>query len=197
MTDGPAAMLKALMAAFLLAWTPNVALAQSSGEIAAYQRATTAMRSGDWRAALLTAESASPVARDIIEWHRLRNGGGDFDAVQRFLERNPDWPGLKLLRRRGEAKLPLGARADEVIAYFRPEPPQTGAVKPALPLDRESDFDTPHLNNIYDSAPYLHNGIAETLEEIWTRFNPYDEHGVTNDLTKDELNHLIEYLKTL
>jgi len=28
-------------------------------------------------------------------------------------------------------------------------------------LDGESEFDTPHLSNIYDSAPYLHNGIAE------------------------------------
>jgi YVTN family beta-propeller protein len=64
-------------------------------------------------------------------------------------------------------------------------------------LDREAAFDVPHLNNIYDSAPYLHNGIAETLEEIWTRFNPYDQHGVTNDMTKDQLNDLIEYLKTL
>ncbi|MHC4394223.1 MAG: multiheme c-type cytochrome [Planctomycetota bacterium] len=64
-------------------------------------------------------------------------------------------------------------------------------------LDRESDFDTPHLSNIYDSAPYLHNGIAETLEEIWTRYNPYDQHGVTNDMTKDQLNDLIEYIKTL
>jgi YVTN family beta-propeller protein len=64
-------------------------------------------------------------------------------------------------------------------------------------LDQESEFDTPHLNNIYDSAPYLHNGIAETLEEIWTRYNPYDLHGVTNDMTKDQLNDLIEYLKTL
>ncbi len=66
-----------------------------------------------------------------------------------------------------------------------------------MPLDRESRFDAPHLNNIYDSAPYLHNGIAPTLEEIWTRFNPYDQHGVTNDMTKDQLNDLIEYLKTL
>jgi len=66
-----------------------------------------------------------------------------------------------------------------------------------MPLDRESDFDVPHLNNIYDSAPYLHNGIAETLEEIWTRYNPDDRHGVTNDMTKDQLNDLIEYLKTL
>jgi cytochrome c peroxidase len=65
------------------------------------------------------------------------------------------------------------------------------------PLDQEAEFDTPHLNNIYDSAPYLHNGIAETLEEIWTRYNPYDRHGVTNDMTKDQLNDLIEYLKTL
>ncbi len=66
-----------------------------------------------------------------------------------------------------------------------------------FPMDKDSQFDTPHLSNIYDSAPYLHNGIAETLEEIWTRYNPYDTHGVTNDMTKDQLNDLIEYIKTL
>jgi len=63
--------------------------------------------------------------------------------------------------------------------------------------DRDGEFDTPHLNNIYDSAPYLHNGMAQTLEQIWTVFNPDDRHGVTNDMTKDQLNDLIEYLKTL
>jgi YVTN family beta-propeller protein len=63
--------------------------------------------------------------------------------------------------------------------------------------DENSIFDTPHLLNIYDSAPYLHNGIANTLEEIWTLYNPEDKHGVTNDMTKDQLNDLIEYLKTL
>jgi YVTN family beta-propeller protein len=65
------------------------------------------------------------------------------------------------------------------------------------PSDRQGKFDTPHLNNIYDSAPYLHDGIANTLEEIWTVHNPYDTHGYTNDMTKDQLNDLIEYLKTL
>jgi YVTN family beta-propeller protein len=63
--------------------------------------------------------------------------------------------------------------------------------------DKDREFDTPHLNNIYDSAPYLHNGVAETLEEIWTRYNPEDKHGTTNDLTKDQLNDLIEYIRTL
>jgi cytochrome c peroxidase len=64
-------------------------------------------------------------------------------------------------------------------------------------FDRQGRFDTPHLNNIYDSAPYLHNGMAPTLEEIWTVYNPDDRHGLTNDMTKDQLNDLIEYLKTL
>ena len=66
-----------------------------------------------------------------------------------------------------------------------------------LLYDTDGEFDVPHLNNIYDSAPYLHNGMAPTLEEIWTRFNPHDQHGRTNDMTKDQLNDLIEYLKTL
>ncbi len=74
---------------------------------------------------------------------------------------------------------------------------QTFDVGTRQTLDRQAKFDVPHLNNIYDSAPYLHNGMAATLEEIWTVFNPRDTHGMTNDLTKDQLNDLIEFLKTL
>ncbi len=63
--------------------------------------------------------------------------------------------------------------------------------------DRSPLVDTAHLTNVVNSAPYLHDGSAHSLEEIWTVFNPNDTHGVTNDLSKDELNDLIEYLKTL
>jgi hypothetical protein len=58
-------------------------------------------------------------------------------------------------------------------------------------------FDTPHLNNIYASAPYLHDGRAATLEEIWTKFGKTDKHGRVNDMTKNELNDLVDYLKSL
>ena len=57
-------------------------------------------------------------------------------------------------------------------------------------------LDTPQLTNIALTAPYLHDGTATSLEEIWTVYNPHDQHGRTNDLTKDELNDLIEYLRT-
>jgi YVTN family beta-propeller protein len=64
-------------------------------------------------------------------------------------------------------------------------------------VDRSPVIDVPQLPDVAYSAPYLHDGSARSLEEIWTLFNPKDQHGVTNDLTKDELNDLIEYLKTL
>jgi cytochrome c peroxidase len=65
------------------------------------------------------------------------------------------------------------------------------------PSDRSPLIDVPQLKNVALTAPYLHDGSARTLEEIWTVFNPKDTHGVTNDLAKDELNDLIEFLKTL
>lgn len=63
------------------------------------------------------------------------------------------------------------------------------------PSDNSGIFKTPQLTNIEMTAPYLHDGSARTLEEIWTIYNPEDKHGRTNDLAKDELNDLIEYLR--
>jgi len=62
--------------------------------------------------------------------------------------------------------------------------------------DNSGLLKAPPLTNIALTAPYLHDGSARTLEEIWTVYNPDDKHGRTNDLTKDELNDLIEYLRT-
>jgi cytochrome c peroxidase len=100
-------------------------------------------------------------------------------------------------RKNDGSEIPVGNRC--ITCHFPPLYTDRGKhdVGSKNWLDRHGVFDVPHLNNIYDSAPYLHNGEADTLEEIWTRFNPYDTHGVTNDMTKDQLNDLIEYLKTL
>ncbi len=57
-------------------------------------------------------------------------------------------------------------------------------------------FDTPHLTNIYASAPYLHDGRAKTLEEIWTLYGTDDKHGYVNDMSKSDLNDLVNYLKS-
>ncbi len=58
-------------------------------------------------------------------------------------------------------------------------------------------FDTPHLNNIWASPPYLHDGRAKTLEEIWTLYGKDDKHGLTSDMTKIDLNDLIDFLRSI
>lgn len=62
--------------------------------------------------------------------------------------------------------------------------------------DSPTLFDAPNLNNVYESAPYLHDGSAATLEEIWTKFNDHDKHGFANDMTKNQLNDMVEYMKS-
>jgi YVTN family beta-propeller protein len=70
-------------------------------------------------------------------------------------------------------------------------------VASATQHDTSGLFDIPQLDRVYEDAPYLHNGEALSLEEIWTVYNNKDTHGVTSDMSKEQLNDLIEFLKTL
>ena len=63
--------------------------------------------------------------------------------------------------------------------------------------DTSGLIDVPQLDRVYERPPYLHSGEALSLEELWTVYNPADKHGVTSDMSKEELNDLIEFLKTL
>jgi YVTN family beta-propeller protein len=67
----------------------------------------------------------------------------------------------------------------------------------AAKYDTSGMFDVPQLDRIYEKPPYLHNGEARSLEEIWTIYNRADKHGVTSDMSKEQLNDLVEFLKTL
>jgi hypothetical protein len=65
------------------------------------------------------------------------------------------------------------------------------------PRDSTTSFDVPHLTGIGRKAPFLHDGRARSLEEIWTLPGVEDLHGVVTDLNKTELNDLIEFLRSL
>ncbi len=65
------------------------------------------------------------------------------------------------------------------------------------PRDDGGAFDVPHLTGIGSKAPYLHDGRARTLEEIWTAPGVGDSHGVMTDLNKADLNDLVEFLRGL
>ena len=63
--------------------------------------------------------------------------------------------------------------------------------------DLNRPFDTPTLREVWRTAPYLYDGRAATLEEIFTKFNRGDRHGITSNLSSKELKELVLYLKTL
>jgi YVTN family beta-propeller protein len=63
--------------------------------------------------------------------------------------------------------------------------------------DAGRPFDTPSLSEIWRTAPYLYDGRAATLEEVFTIYNADDKHGFTKKLSKEELDALILYVNTL
>ncbi|MEM8591070.1 MAG: transglycosylase SLT domain-containing protein [Pseudomonadota bacterium] len=102
---------------------PSLAVAQ---EAAALKRALAAQAAGDWARAVAEARGAGPLARDVIEWHRLRAREGTFTEARAFLERRADWPGLPLLRARSEGSIERSASARDVISFFAVQLPRTG-----------------------------------------------------------------------
>ncbi len=58
-------------------------------------------------------------------------------------------------------------------------------------------FDTPTLVGIYRTAPYLHHGKAATLREVLVEQNRNDKHGRTSHLKPNEVDDLVEFLKSL
>ena len=64
-------------------------------------------------------------------------------------------------------------------------------------LPEGQTIDVPHLSGAYDSAPYLHDGRAATLEEIFQKHNPTARHGHADQLTETEFKAVLEYVREL
>ncbi|MFD3188670.1 transglycosylase SLT domain-containing protein [Sedimentitalea sp. HM32M-2] len=100
---------------------PGAALADEAARLTGVFQA---LRKGDWAEARATAGQPGSLARDIVEWHRLRAGLGDAAEVSDFLSRRADWPGLAWLRRKSESAMDVLPDA-ELLAFYADEPPQS------------------------------------------------------------------------
>lgn len=88
----------------------------------------------NWASATNTVAATGGLAADLVEWHRLRGGDeaarlGDYEA---FLAKHPDWPGLGLLKQKGEVAVARSTDPARVIAYFGTDKPVTGQGAVAL-----------------------------------------------------------------
>jgi DNA-binding beta-propeller fold protein YncE/mono/diheme cytochrome c family protein len=58
-------------------------------------------------------------------------------------------------------------------------------------------FVTPPLTEVWRTAPYLYDGRAATMREVFAEFNPEDRHGTTSTLTPAQIDDLVEYVRSL
>ncbi|MFB3785541.1 MAG: cell surface protein [bacterium] len=65
------------------------------------------------------------------------------------------------------------------------------------PLDKNGIFDTPHLIEIWRTAPYLHDGGAADLRDVLTTRNAHDRHGRTSHLRQEQIGDLEAFLLSL
>jgi soluble lytic murein transglycosylase len=94
-------------------------------------------------ATAVAASIADPVAQKLVEWVLLRSsdGAAGFDRIAAFIQANPDWPSIPLLRRRAEARLWQERRdASTVRRFLGNEPANTpGRLARARVLTVEGD----------------------------------------------------------
>lgn len=64
-------------------------------------------------------------------------------------------------------------------------------------MDLGKPVDTPTLIEVWRTAPYLHDGRAADLWELFTFYNKDDRHGVTSKMSEEELADLICYVESL
>ncbi|MCK6578867.1 MAG: hypothetical protein L6Q98_12240 [Anaerolineae bacterium] len=65
----------------------------------------------------------------------------------------------------------------------------------AFSLETTAAFDTPTLRGLWATAPYMHDGVVASLEELLSRTDPI--HSVAGDLTDQQLDDLIAFLLSL
>jgi DNA-binding beta-propeller fold protein YncE/mono/diheme cytochrome c family protein len=63
--------------------------------------------------------------------------------------------------------------------------------------DKDTLFVTPTLVEIWRTAPYLFDGRAATMKDVLIKFNKDNKHGVTSDLTDQQINDLVEFILSL
>jgi len=91
------------------------------------QKILYALDKNQWSKALVLSDNLDdPILTTYVNWVKLRKGFGSFEDYVAFLRKYDHWPGLKLLRQQGEAKIKIITEPSLVVRYFENNNPYTG-----------------------------------------------------------------------
>lgn len=127
----------------------------------------------------------------------------DTDAISAYLRSMESVPSPYLIDGRLSRRAERGGRIFESAGCTpcHPAPLYTSNhsynVGTGLGTQQDRLFDTPTLIEVWRTAPYLHDGRAATMEDVFRKHNPDNRHGRTSDLSPDDLAALVEYVLSL
>lgn len=138
----------------------------------------------------------------VIGSHLVVPEEGDVDDLLAYVkslepEPNPMTPHLAEAAARGKALFEGKAECSgcHPAPYFTDRKMHNvGIVSRDEPDGR---YDTPSLIEAYRTAPYYHDGRAATLRDALVEHDPEGLHGNLGELTSEEIDDLVAYLKTL
>jgi soluble lytic murein transglycosylase len=157
--------------------TPNL-----SPELAEVKQAIELVRQHKFSdASTLAVSIDDPVARKLIEWMLLRDpdSPADFDRYNAFIQANPDWPSIPLLRRRAEARLWQERRGAVTVRSFIGEKPVSavGRLAVARVLLREGYLARAlsEVRSVWQSAELSAELETEIAEEFPGELGAHDD----------------------
>ncbi|MTE00360.1 transglycosylase SLT domain-containing protein [Paracoccus sp. YIM 132242] len=123
-------LLRDMLAAGLLMLVPLApARAEDAGAMAL---ALSAAETKDWVTARDAARRSGPMAEALVGWQALRGGHGEAGDYIDFVRAYGDWPGLAMLRERGDAKLRPDLPPQDIRDWFGDRLPDTLAAENAF-----------------------------------------------------------------
>ena len=137
------------------------------------------IRDGKWKDATTFAASiGDPVARKLVEWALLRHSDSEagFERYVAFMKTNPDWPSVRLLRRRAEARLWQERHDGTTVRQFVGKEPTSSLGRLALARVLMSEGDREgaarEVRAVWRSAELpaeMESAVLETFHDLLTR----------------------------
>ncbi|MBK4216358.1 lytic transglycosylase domain-containing protein [Paracoccus caeni] len=145
-------LLRDILAAGLLL-TSTLALPARAEDAGAMALALSAADARDWTTARDAAKRSGPMAEALVAWQAMRAGHGDFESYLAFIRQYGDWPGLAVLRERGDARIPVGLPPEDIRDWFADRLPTTLRTEEAYLTTLDDDAARAERERFWLSAP--------------------------------------------